>query len=229
MAMLYDQDVNNVVRNLPKDVRALLKANPGRIFLAGGYIRDRISGAPINDIDLWGVDSVELGTVAELFGAKRGVRVMSTDNAHTILTQGRSPVQFITRWVFDYPGACADSFDFTVCSAAIWYEGDRWESYCHNDFYADLAGKRLVYTYPARNEDAGGSLMRVQKLIRRGYSISPGNLAGVIARLTTRFYDDFLHHDERHRARVILGLLREVDPLVVVDGVELPEEDPASE
>lgn len=239
-------DMQRIVRSLPKDVVKALKDNPGKLFLAGGFIRARIAGEQVSDIDLWGADVTALGVIAELFAAKRGVRAMKTDNAYTILAEGRSPVQFITRWVFDTPEKCVESFDFTIASAAIWYEKGqqyeydeagseytqgKWCSYCSDTFYRDLASKSLVYTCPVRNEDAGGSMMRVQKFLHKGYSISPGNLAKVIARLAlgVRFIKDATRGDttdeqEQWLSQLFLSLLREVDPLVAVDGVELEDE-----
>lgn len=204
----------------------LKKAGP-TLFLAGGYIRARIAGEEVSDIDLWGSDVQELGRLAELLAAQRSVRCMSTPNAHTIITPDRYPVQFITRWVFSTPELCCESFDFTIASAAIWYDTTQsgWCSYCHEDFYRDLASKSLTYMSPVRNEDAGGSLMRLQKFMHKGYSISPGNLAKVIARLAMgiRFIGKEAR-DEVWLSQLFLGLLRQVDPLVVVDGVELEDE-----
>lgn len=236
---LNDFDVQRIVTSLPRDVRKLLKESNGAVFLAGGFIRAILSGEQPADIDLWGRDKEELDRHAELFAARRKVRCMSTKNAHTILDLGRTPVQFITRWTFPTPEACAESFDFTIAAACIWYEDGKdvmqlgaargldggWRSYCGETFYRDLCTKSLVYTSPDRNEDAGGSLLRMQKFIRKGYSISPGNMAAVISRLLcgVRFSNSFCGQEE-FRTRVLLGLLREVDPLVVVDGIELPDE-----
>lgn len=237
---LYAADMQRIIRSLPKDVVKALKEADGKLFLAGGFIRARIAGEQVSDIDLWGANKNDLGIMAELFAAKRGVRAMKTDNAYTILAEGRSPVQFITRWTFDTPEQCCESFDFTIASAAIWYKKDNtahdqmegehkwggtWESYCHEDFYRDLASKSLVYTCPTRNEDAGGSMMRVQKFLHKGYSISPGNLSKVIARLAmgVRFIASEAKTEE-WLAQLLLGLLREVDPLCAVDGVELEDE-----
>lgn len=242
---LNDFDVQRIVTSLPRDVRKLLKESNGAVFLAGGFIRAILSGEQPADIDLWGRDKEELDRHAELFAARRKVRCMSTKNAHTILDLGRTPVQFITRWTFPTPEACAESFDFTIAAACIWYEESPsnvtdasyysqgqensskggWRSYCGETFYRDLCTKSLVYTSPDRNEDAGGSLLRMQKFIRKGYSISPGNMAAVISRLLcgVRFSNSFCGQEE-FRTSVLLGLLREVDPLVVVDGIELPDE-----
>lgn len=230
MSELYPEDIQRIVRSLPKDVVRLLKDNPGRLFLAGGFIRARIAGEQVSDIDLWGADVGQLSQMAELFAAKRSVRAMATDNAYTILTEGRTPVQFITRWTFDSPELCCESFDFTIASAAVWFDGG-FKSYCGERFYRDLASKTLTYCNPVRNEDAGGSIMRVQKFLHKGYHISPGNLAKVIARLAmgVRFIAEGTRGEstverEEWLGQLLLGLLREVDPLIVVDGVELEDE-----
>lgn len=222
--MLNPYDVQRIVKSLPKDIVSLLKKAGPTVFLAGGFIRARIAGEEVNDIDLWGADIVDLGQKAELLAAQRGVRAMSTNNAYTILTPNRAPVQFITRWTFKTPEACCESFDFTIASAAVWYD-EGWKSCCHESFYRDLASKSLTYMSPVRNEDAGGSMMRLQKFLHKGYSISPGNMAKVVARLCMGVR--FIKNDARSEewlGQVILGLLREVDPLSVVDGVELEDE-----
>lgn len=226
---LYPEDIQRVVTSLPKDVVSLLKKNTN-LFLAGGFIRAKIAGEPPNDIDIWGSSEEQLGAVAELLAAQRQVRAMKTSNAYTIIANGRVPVQFITRWVFDEPEKCCESFDFTIASAAIWYSPVGWQSYCHERFYRDLASKSLVYMSPVRNEDAGGSFMRLQKFIAKGYRISPGNLAKVTTRLLQGIrYDDFLKKSEEWQTQVILGMLREVDPLTVVDGIELEDEELGAE
>lgn len=246
MSELLPEDLNFIVRTLPKDVRKVLKENPG-LCLAGGAIRARIAKEEINDYDLWGGDARMLKLIAESFAAKREVRLMSTDNAHTVLTQGRTPVQFIHRWVFDNPIALADSFDFSIAAAAIWWEGEDyqkrndehlelmensgvatqeaaygWKSYCSDQFYPDLAAKRLRYLSPTRNEDAGGSFLRMTKFLGKGYTISPESLGKLVARLNqgVRYPEDFLKRPEEYQGRIYTSLLREVDPLLVVDGVE---------
>ena len=228
MNTLYPEDIQRIVTSLPKDVVKLLRDANGGIFLAGGFIRAKIAGEVPNDIDLWGDDLVYLDSQAILFAAQRGVRDMKTQNAHTILTNGRTPVQFITRWVFEKPAKCCESFDFTIASAAVWYEDGGWHSYCNERFYRDLASKSLTYMSPVRNEDAGGSFMRLQKFIAKGYRISPGNLAKVTARLLQGIKESrrsqFYNAEEDWQAQVVLGMLREVDPLSVVDGIELEDE-----
>lgn len=223
MNELLPEDLNYIVRNLPKDVRSLLQKDAG-VYLAGGFIRAMVAGEKVSDIDLWGADKKHLDIVAELFAGKRQVRCMTTDNAHTILTMGRTPVQFITRWTYDDPVKLAEAFDYSIAQAVVWYRDGIWQSWVGEFFYPDLAAKRLRYLCPVRNEDAGGSLLRMQKFISRGYRISPESMGKVIARLMCGVrIDQFAGQDEEMRALVLIGLLREVDPLTIVDGVESVE------
>ena len=229
---LLPEDLNYIVNRLPTDVRKLMKK--GNIYLAGGFIRSCIANEQVNDIDLWGADAEQLKVTAQLFAGERKVRCMMTDNACTILTPNRTPVQFITRWTYDDPVRLAESFDYSIASAVIWYDradaqpadGSRvygqWKSHCHENFYADLASKRLRYLFPVRNEDAGGSMLRMTKFLARGYRIAPESLAGLIARMNAGIRrDDFMDKDEGYQTKVYAGLLREVDPLTIVDGCEV--------
>jgi hypothetical protein len=134
------------------------------------------------------------------------------------------------------PEPLVESFDFTVCQAALWFNKreNQWESMIGDRFYPDLAARRLVYTYPQREEEAGGSMMRVRKFLARGWNIQADSLGGVMARVAMKVQWDRLAgvdrqglelSRERAAAEVITGLLYEVDPLLVVDGLD-PIEDP---
>ena len=86
-------------------------------------------------------------------------------------------------------------------------------------FYEDLAAKRLRYTSPQRNEDAGGSMLRVLKFYQRGYRIPLNCLGAVVSRLVKGIDFDAVSGGteatrEKQIAKVISGLLREVDPNV---------------
>ena len=120
----------------------------------------------------------------------------------------RSPVQFIHRWTFDNAHALIASFDFTIAQSAIWFENGEWQSITTPSFYDDLQDKRLVYTFPDREEEPGGSLLRVLKFLRRGYDISPENLAKVIARLMNGVnLEKFEEENEYGKAEIILETL----------------------
>lgn len=241
MNSLTQTDMNYLEMRIPRDIIAMMKRNPENLFVAGGFIRSIIAGEPVSDIDLFSTTPVQAEIFAEELAAMRGGKTHYSRNAVTVLAPPRKPVQFITRWVFENPQQLIDSFDFTVCQAVLWYrletltdeEGTskvnlntELHSLCSNGFYPDLAAKRLVYTFPVREEEAGGSFMRMLKFIRRGYNIQAPNMAGVMARIVKKI--DFKKHDnptEEWISTIIISLLREVDPLRVNDSVEIIEEE----
>lgn len=223
MATLTHIDLQFVVRRLPKDLRELMMTTP--LTVAGGFIRETIAGTgDVKDIDVFG-PSKEILTAAAvvLESARQGSRKFATKNAITLLHPPRLPIQFITRWLFDNPDPLIASLDFTVCQAAIWYDRDSraWSSAISPAFYPDLAARRLIYTFPQRDEEVGGSMLRVRKFLTRGYNIQAQSLAGVIARLASKVRGS---GDEQHAAFAIAGLLYEVDPLTMVDGLEPVDE-----
>ena len=219
MNTLTQQDLQFVVRRIPRDIRDLLTANP--LFIAGGFIRETIAGGQVNDIDIFGPSLVHLLDAAHAITKGREARLHKTDNAITILAPPRMPVQFITRWMFDAATPLLESLDFTVCQVVIWFDKEAacWKSEAAPGFYPDLAARRLVYTSPVREEEAGGSLMRVRKFLGRGYNIQATSLGAVVSRVVSKVTNiDSL--TEHRRGEVIAGLLHEVDPLLVVDGLE---------
>lgn len=209
---LNSQDLSWCARRLPRDLANLLKEHAGMVFIAGGYIRSRITNEPVNDIDLFAPSKEVARLVADKYAGYDSARVYETDNAFTIKAT-RPTVQVIHRWTFGSPEECLKSFDSTIACAAFWWNGERWDSACHENYYPDLAGRRLVYLRPQRNEDAGGSILRVLKFYQRGYRIPLDSLGHVIARLVSGVRHDVLAmKDEGETGRVLSGLLREVDP-----------------
>lgn len=235
---LSHTDLNFILSRCPRDIVKLLKANPGSLFLAGGFIRSTLAGEKVSDIDLFGGSVGDLLRIAKDLTLERKGRYFKTDNAITVLAPPRIPVQFITRWLFTNPQTCIDSFDFTVCQAVIWAEqidiipdepGKEKEikiifrSSISEHFYPDLAARRLVYTFPKREEEAGGSFMRMIKFIKKGYNIQAPSMAGVMARIFWKVNPEKIN-TEFMAAQVIAGLLRQVDPLTVIDGVDFVDE-----
>lgn len=219
MNALTPTDLQFIVRRTPRDVRRLLESGP--FFVGGGFIRETIAGNEVRDVDVFGPTKGQLLDAAESFAAARGVKTHNTDNAITVLAPPRIPVQFITRWTFDAPKPLIDSFDFTVCQAVVWFDKaeQAWRSMVSEGFYPDLAARRLVYTTPKREEEAGGSMMRVRKFLARGWNIQAPSLGAVIARVAGGVRE-FGTLNEHQRATVIAGLLYEVDPLLVIDGLD---------
>ena len=234
MPELLADDLHFIVSRLPRDVQAVVKKEP--LFVAGGFIRATIAGERVADIDILGPSKERLDYCAKSLAVDRHGRVHQTDNAYTVLAPPRIPVQFIHRWLFADAATLIQSFDFTIAQAVVWWEpkepeGNReygvWCSLVGDRFYQDLAAKRLVYLCPARNEDAGGSLLRVRKFLKAGYSIQPYAFGKVIARLVMGVKWDAMPQgmpEEEALGKVLTGLLREVDPLVIIDGVDLIDE-----
>lgn len=231
MKTLSTHDLHQCIRFLPKQLKEYIMLHP-QIKVAGGYIRGVISKEPMTDVDLF-AGNQEVSQVMAYDLTKDAKKVHKTDNALTIKI-GRTTVQFITRWVFDNSEDCIKSFDFTVCQAAFWYDQDykKWNSICSDDFYPDLAAKRLIYTWPIRDEEPGGSMLRVLKYYQKGYRIPLDSLAAVIARLMKgvdwvkilgginrkthdgTFLNDF---ESKYLAKILAGLLFEVDPNAFID------------
>lgn len=222
MEELALHDLTFCARRLPRDLKDIMKREGRKVFVAGGFIRSVIANEHVNDVDVFTPTKEDAERLAnELAGPGR--KPYATDNAYTVFNR-RITVQFIHRWTFTAPEQALESFDFTIAKAALWWGRDaRWNSACDERFYADLAARRLVYTSPQRNEDAGGSILRVLKFYQRGYRIPLDSMGAVIARLMRgvdmqRFNASRLGEwGEPGLSKVITGLLREVDPLIDPD------------
>lgn len=221
MRTLDEMDCLWLRKRTPKVVLDAMRKHAGKVVCAGGFIRSCIANEDVNDIDLF-VPDKEFGlTLANSLLSDSRRKLITTDNAYTILGP-HAPIQVIHRWTFDSPEKVVESFDFTIARGAFWYSAAPeaispfFESLCADNFYSDLAAKRLVYTCPNRNEDAGGSMLRVLKFYQRGYRIPLDSLGRVMARLDRaikRTGDD----SEEYIAKIITGLLREVDPALDPD------------
>jgi hypothetical protein len=209
---LLQHDVHRCQLRLPKLVKELLRDPTLNLCVAGGYIRSCIANEPVNDIDLFSSSRV-LAELAALRLAP-GTPFHKTENAITVRMPNSPAVQFIHRWTFDRPERVIPSFDFTIARAAMWWDapGNQWRTICDPRFYADLAAKRLIYCSPIRSEGAGGSMLRVLKFYQKGYRIPLDSLGAVIARLTKDVRAEA--QTETDIAKVITGLLREVDPSI---------------
>ncbi len=222
---LDKQDLEWAVTRLPYELKELMmeKDWQGRIFVGGGYLRSIVANETINDVDIF-VSTKETAELLAYKLAKSKEDVYVTDNAFTIKGL-KLPVQIIHRWVFDDAEGVINSFDFTVCAGAFYYVpmGDwgyeGWESYIHNRFYIDLAAKRLIYQQPKRNEDAGGSMLRILKYYQKGYRIPLDSLGKVMARMVKEIeFDKLYGYDESERedriAVLLTAMLVEVDPAI---------------
>jgi len=222
---LLREDLHRVVSHLPSDLIEQIKLESTTV-VAGGFIRDLIAGDKIRDIDVFGATKELLSMVATNLTMGRNGRLHYTDNAITLLSPPRMPIQFITRWLYLSSTDILASFDFTVCQVLVKWDNlnSKWVGECGEAFYSDLASKRLRYTNPVREEEAGGSMLRVIKFVEKGYHISPESLGKVIGRLVSKIDFERLEIGRADIGSVITGLLREVDPLKIIDGVEMRDD-----
>lgn len=216
MEYLNYLDLQLIKRRIPKNLSDIMEKPEwfGKIFIAGGFIRAIIAGERVNDIDIF-VSSERDADILKSLLERKERNIIVTPNAITI--KHRITIQIITRWIFETPEQVKNSFDFTICCAVIWVEKTKesfvYKSLCDKKFYIDLASKRLIYRKPIRNEDAGGSILRVLKYYQRGYRIPLTSLSDVIARLMRGFDTRKGNiNDEEYVSRVVKGLLFEVDP-----------------
>lgn len=159
-----------------------------------------------------------LAYAQELSGGSKS-NLHKTDNAYSVTKTVKLMTQFIHRWTYKDAEQLLASFDFTIAQACFWWDGLKWASLCSDRFYTDLASKRLVYTQPQRNEDAGGSMLRVLKFYQKGYRIPLDSLGAVMARLIMGVDGELRKgewnnsgQEEKQWGKVLTGLLREVDP-----------------
>lgn len=205
---LETYDIEYCLRSIPIILLDQLQKPEFRsqAFIAGGFIRGMIAGEEAKDIDVFCTTPEIAIALAKALAPEH----IKTDNAYTI--PGRIPIQIIFKWTFKTAAEVANNFDFSICSAVIWFNSE-WDSYVHDRFYKDLAAKRLFYLNPEGDHEAGGSMLRVLKYYRRGYKIPLPSLGAIIARLLAKIdLDQCDIDDEESVATIITGLLVEVDP-----------------
>lgn len=199
---LAPMDVSWFVRRAPQFVLDAVRG--GDLFIAGGCLRASIAREPLSDFDIFAANldlaMRSANAMSEKLGGESLAPIASTQFAHTIKARG-SVVQFIHRWAYDSAEQLIGSFDFTVACAALWWEDDKWRSACADDFYPDLAAKRLRYTGAG---DPGGSVLRLLKFTKRGYGIAPEDVGTLLSRL---------YSTTGGTSEAIVRSLREVDPM----------------
>lgn len=183
MIELTTAEVDSVLSRLPVQVVRMLRMSG--LYLAGGFIRAIAAGEKPSDIDIFSPSREVAKRYSKILATSLGTRVaFVTPNAISISRKGEA-IQFITRWLFETPEKVIESFDFTIAQALIYFDKEKgeWRGIVSDQFCEDVRKKRLVYTSPTREEDAAGSLLRVNKFAARGYKISDEDLAKVVARV----------------------------------------------
>lgn len=210
---LHPYDLQKCIKNLPIELLMVMESKqaPKTMFIAGGYIRCTIQGEPIADIDVnvgeYEDHNVIVKALRGYLPANTNLKLHSTDNACTI-HYFNPPIQIITGWVTQDPEQRCLNLDFTVCGAAFWYDNaaSKWDSYCVESYYQDIASKRIVYQYPTRRENPGDSIMRIQKYIKKGFTIDKDNIAGILARFFNHMDGGSLKQEKDLNDKIYLAL-----------------------
>jgi hypothetical protein len=186
-----------VVDALPEVVRKALQEK--NVCVAGGFIRDVISGKKPSDVDMFGE---EWPFGKEEVGYRVGMCVTFTRVAQL-------PVQWV-KISGEYAAHVCTKFDLTNCQ--VWLEWDRergkWRLQGTTQAWTDL--KEGVFHFNPTGGSVCKSYWHMAKLIRKGYMpgmlLDPENLTGVVAGLlaeskrfqSTEFIDEVSRSVEDH-------------------------------
>lgn len=147
-------------------------------WVAGGAILSALTNEPINDYDIFSNDSAK---VIQYFDSKQYKKTFENDRIVNYIIDNKK-VQIITAYQFLDMKSCIDNFDFTIICAA--YDGKKLE--IHNNFYLDVAQKRLVINklnFPL------SSMQRAFKYTRRGYFLCPVGMSTLLKEIVNSNID----------------------------------------
>jgi len=155
----------------------VLLNQPGTV-LAGGFIRDTLTGADPKDVDLWVRDDV-----AETAIHKALVQDTETFKVSPWATTYLSrwcPIQVI-KWEFTTLGDLLRHFDFSVCQAAVTYS-DNWIGLTSDEFTTDIINKVIHYNTEQHKFLAASDVWHMTRLLSKGYRIPKSELIQVMSR-----------------------------------------------
>ncbi len=184
---------HDLARKLPEDVQTILRKFGPDICVAGGYVRDLLLDAEPNDIDIFGthIDAVE-GAIEEFkYDVFHYLHYTTTINAVTFYPNQKyngPVVQFITRVYYSDHYKLIQSFDFSICQAALYWDGHQWVGITTPEFWGDLTDRTMHYTAPERDEDPGASVLRMVKFAGRGFRIPKEDVARVVGRFDAQLH-----------------------------------------
>jgi len=144
-------------------------------WIAGGALRSYFSkGYVDSDIDVFFVYKLQFEIVRDILIKNNDVKTgYSDENISNFYYKGKK-IQLISRFYYNNMQDCINSFDFTVTCCAIDIDG---KIIHHPRFFQDLAMRKLVINklpFPI------ATLERLQKYIKKGYSICNGGLLEIV-------------------------------------------------
>lgn len=224
---LDGHDLRRVQVRLPSAVLKCLQENP-MARVAGGFVRAIVAGEEISDVDVFPGDVENAEIIARGIAGgfvkavlDPGPSVVKTLHAFTIHVD--PVIQVIHRWSAATPEALLNGFDFTIGAACVWWKDGLLRSLVHPRFYRDVAAKRLTFIDPIEGDEAGGSLLRLQKFARRGYRASAFQTARIVCALIEEGQKKNEGKHDEPLTRTVARLIREVDPSTQDGWEELTE------
>lgn len=156
-----------------------------KCWIAGGAVRDYFSyGKPKSDIDIFFPNQEEFDKAdSKLFSNIENKLLKSSENAK-LFKHKHGLIHIIQKHFYETPNDIINSFDFTVCCAAI---GKDCGLIYHETFFIDLARRKLVINslpFPL------SSLQRLQKYIKKGFWICNGGLLELSKALKNIDFED---------------------------------------
>lgn len=171
--MLTNLEVDTVLHLIPAAVQAQLQREG--VVIAGGAIRDTVTGLSVKDIDIF-CHSAEQ--------AERLAMEVSPFVKHTMFAYSVDlgiPVQYVFYKDFTTPEDLISQFDFRACCAGIyWTRAFGWSGVAVEGFHADCTGK--VLRFMSQKKDAGKltALGRALSLANKGWTLSTTEAAAII-------------------------------------------------
>ena len=175
--ILSDTIIANVLEQLPESIISLMEQY--NIVLAGGFIRAVVAKEPPRDIDIFVMEPTEQERKQV---AKQVIREVWDQPVHASLyaftaePSGMPPVQLVHYWPVDTPEDLLDRFDFTICEAAMWFDGSfpMPVGICSSMFMDDSYSKTIRYADPIREPgelNVADSIKRAFRFRDRGYTL----------------------------------------------------------
>lgn len=171
-------------------------------IIAGGAITSVYTNREVNDIDVYFRCAEDfVGFVRAIYGSSINTYPSPSENKFEVGEFGfsliicnvaeksilcidkrtRAKIQLICFDFFKTPQEIFDKFDFTVCMGALECKSERFNF--HTDFFKHNAQRYLQFnpntSYPII------SMLRVQKYVSRGYSISKSQMLRIIFRINS--------------------------------------------
>jgi len=144
------------------------------MFIAAGAVRSLFDGTVISDIDMYGASPADVKEY-ESYLLKKGYCVRKETSRNAVYEkQGHIEIDVVRQWTGSIT-SIMDSFDFTVCKAALTLDG-----YLHTSrsFIEDCTSRILKVDgsicYPA------STYYRIFKYIKYGYTIGVDTMQQIL-------------------------------------------------